>query len=41
VKANKCLDVADGQVIDFAVLQIYNCFDDGNIAQHYGTGAVL
>lgn len=31
----KCLDVTDGSVQDGARLQIYHCFDSGNLAQHF------
>jgi hypothetical protein len=34
-RAGKCLDVTDGSRQDGARLQIYNCFDTENIAQHY------
>src|SRR5262245_25431026 len=34
-RAGKCLDVTDGSLQDFARLQIYTCFDPGNVAQHY------
>jgi hypothetical protein len=34
-RSGKCLDVTDGSLQDGARLQIYNCFDTGNIAQHY------
>lgn len=34
-KVGKCLDVTDGSFQDGARLQIYNCFDDENVAQHY------
>ncbi|MBO3747541.1 RICIN domain-containing protein [Streptosporangiaceae bacterium NEAU-GS5] len=35
MKAGKCLDVTDGSFENGARLQIYNCFDPGNAAQHY------
>jgi Ricin-type beta-trefoil lectin domain-like len=34
-RSGKCLDVTDGSFQDGARLQIYNCFDTGNLAQHY------
>jgi hypothetical protein len=34
-RASKCLDVTDGSLQDGARLQRYNCFDSGNLAQHY------
>ena len=34
-RSETCLDVSDGSFADGARLQIYNCFDTGNFAQHY------
>jgi hypothetical protein len=34
-RASKCLDVTDGSLADGTPIQIYNCFGEGNIAQHF------